>query len=295
MPPRWTLALALLAATPVAAQPAPPPLPPLQQPPSQQHHTGKIIDELLATPDLAASKQFYGGLFGWTFQDVQIGATTYSQASAMGQPVAGFVQRPLAGNQHKPAWLTLIAAPDAAALSTAATQRGAKLLFGPRDIAGLGEEAILADPQGAVFGLLTSSSGDPADALAAPDTWIWHSLFARDPDADAAFYQALFNYDVFGLPGADETNRLILATEDYARASVNPVPPGQPDTPARWLGFVRVADAAAAAARASSLGGHVLVPPRMDRQGGQIAVIADPVGAAFGVMEWQEPSAGAAK
>jgi hypothetical protein len=32
----------------------------------------------------------------------------------------------------------------------------------------------------------------------------------------------------------------------------------------------------------------VLVEPRVDRHGGHIAVLADPGGAPFGVMEWTE-------
>jgi predicted enzyme related to lactoylglutathione lyase len=37
-----------------------------------------------------------------------------------------------------------------------------------------------------------------------------------------------------------------------------------------------------------SLGGRVLVPPRMDRHGGMIAIVADPVGAAIGLFDWPE-------
>jgi hypothetical protein len=38
--------------------------------------------------------------------------------------------------------------------------------------------------------------------------------------------------------------------------------------------------------KAIALGGKVLVEPREDRHGGQLAVIADPSGAPIGVMEW---------
>ena len=40
------------------------------------------------------------------------------------------------------------------------------------------------------------------------------------------------------------------------------------------------------AAKAVALGGRVLVPARLDRHGGNLAVLADPTGAPFGVMEW---------
>jgi predicted enzyme related to lactoylglutathione lyase len=49
---------------------------------------------------------------------------------------------------------------------------------------------------------------------------------------------------------------------------------------------VRVADAADAAARAQSLGATLLLPPRDDVPGGDLAVIADPTGAVVGLMTW---------
>lgn len=47
-------------------------------------------------------------------------------------------------------------------------------------------------------------------------------------------------------------------------------------------------DAAATTARAEALGGRTLVSAHMDRHGGRIAVLADPEGAWFGVMEWPD-------
>ena len=42
-------------------------LPALVQPASQEHHVGKVILVELVTPNLAAAKQFYSGLFGGPF------------------------------------------------------------------------------------------------------------------------------------------------------------------------------------------------------------------------------------
>jgi predicted enzyme related to lactoylglutathione lyase len=131
--------------------------------------------------------------------------------------------------------------------------------------------------------------------LAAPGAWIWSALLTTDPDTDAAFYQALFGYDVFDLPGNSEAQHLILASGDYARASVNPLPPNKSALHPLWLNYLRVENTAASAAKVTALGGRVLVQPQIDRHGGQIAVVADPAGAVFGLMEWpdQAPTDGA--
>lgn len=155
---------------------------------------------------------------------------------------------------------------------------------------GRGQEALLADPQGAVFGVLASSSGNPPDVLAPPGTFIWQSLHVGDPMREAAFYAKLFGYQVFGGPPDGDGQHLLLASETYARASINIIPANYTGH-GQWLSYVRVDDAAKAAAKAVALGGRVLVPARMDRHGGMIAVVADPAGAAIGLFDWPDNAA----
>ena len=47
-------------------------------------------------------------------------------------------------------------------------------------------------------------------------------------------------------------------------------------------------DAVKMTAKVVALGGRVLVEPRVDRHGGQVAVVADPLGAPFGLLEWTD-------
>jgi predicted enzyme related to lactoylglutathione lyase len=94
----------------------------------------------------------------------------------------------------------------------------------------------------------------------------------------------VFGYETFDLPSEDGAQHVILATDDYARAGIHTLPPGHRH--AHWLNFIRVDDVPKATANIIALGGTVLVEPRVDRHGGQIAVVADPLGAAFGLLEW---------
>lgn len=264
-------------------------LPPVMAPPSAEHHVGKVIFHELVTPDLAAAKTFYAGLFGWTFRDLHLARSDYAEALLDGHPVAGLIDRPLPpGGQRRPAWLGYISAQDVNAVTQTALQHGGKVLFGPRDVPDRGREAVVADPQGAVFAVLASSSGDPPDVMAEPGEWIWSSLVTRDPDNGAAFYQALFDYEVFDLAANAGARHLMLASSNYSRASVNSLPASRPGLPSHWLNFVRVDDADRVAAKAVALGGRVLLAPRVDRQGGRIAIVADPQGAAVGLLQWSD-------
>jgi len=284
---RQALFAAILAAAYVAPVSAQPRLPPLLDPASQERHTGKTVFVELVTPDIAAAKQFYAGMFGWTFRDLQFDGIKYAQASLNGHPVSGLIQRDVPAGEHRqPAWLTFLSVRDVAAAKTTALQHGAKVLLEPRDFPDRGWEAVLADPQGAVFALLASSSGDPPDVMAAPGDWIWSSLVTSDPDTGAAFYQALFDYEVFELPTENGAEHLLLASDTYARASVNSPPANATNFHPHWLNFVRVDDTEKMTAKAVALGGRVLVNPRVDRHGGKVAVVADPLGAPFGLLEW---------
>lgn len=279
------LLLGVACAAPVMA--APIQLPAIVEPASQEHHVGKIIFVELVTPDLAAAKKFYAGLFGWTFRDIQAGGSAYAEAFLDGRPVAGLIHKNVPVGEHRqPAWLTFFAVSDVDSAKKVALQNAAKVLYEPHSIPDRGREAVFADPRGAVFAVLASSSGDPSDVLAEPGEWIWTSLITSDPDTSAAFYQKLFDYEIFELPASEGAQHLLLASDNYARASVNSL--HKPNAHPHWLNYIRVEDTVKMTAKVVELGGRVVVAPRIDRHGGKVAVVADPLGAHFGLLEWTE-------
>ena len=283
------LATFLCVANAVPTMAAPLQLPALVEPAGHEHHVGKIVFVELVTPDLDAAKKFYAGLFGWTFRDTKDSGTKYAEAFLDGRPVAGLLHKEVpAGENRQPVWLSFFAVSDVDTAQNVALQNGAKVLFQPHNVPDRGKEAVFADPHGAVFVVLASSSGDPPDVLATPGEWIWSSLLTSDPDADAAFYQKLFNYEVFELPSNPGIQHLLLASDDYARASVNTLPVKSPKAHPHWLNYVRVEDAVKMSAKVVALGGRVLVKPQVDRHGGKVAVVADPLGAPFGLLEWTD-------
>jgi uncharacterized protein len=285
----WTMGLILslggiASASAVSFEP-----PPIANQRGTEHHAGKVIWAELVTPDLGAAEQFYAKLFGWTFQDKGPPGSHYALALLNGEPVAGLIHHPLReGEKRQPYWLTFIAVTDVDAVGRSAIGSGGSIVVAPRTYAARGRQAVLTDPQGAPFAVIASASGDAPDDLAENGAWIWSSLLTQDPEAGIAFYQNVFGYEVFELRSDDGLQHAVLASDNFARASVNALPSDAAHRHAHWLNFVRVADATDMAARAATLGGSVLVAPRLDRHGGRFAVIADPTGAPFGVMEWND-------
>ena len=254
-----------------------------------EHHPGKVVWADLVTPDLASAQSFYGSLFGWTFQQIHAGKSDYAVVLAGGRPIGGILQRPVPPGEHRqPAWLTFLAVKDVDAADRVALSHGAKSVSEPKTYAGRGRQAVLTDPEGAVFALLAPAGGDPPDDLAEPGEWIWSALLSKDPAQSAAFYQNVFGYDVFDADSDDGSEHMVLSSDNYARASVNTLPAGSARRHPHWLNFIRVTGAAEAAKKAVSLGGRILVEPHDDGPGGLWAVISDPAGAPIGVMEWSE-------
>lgn len=275
----------------VAAQSAPRfEFPALMQPKVSEEHPGKLIWAELVTSDLAGAQQFYGGLFGWTFAPVHAGDTEYAVALLDGAPIAGLVKRALpAGDHRHPAWLPFLSVRSVRDADRGILSHGGRLVLAAHTYPRRGRQGVYADPDGAVFAVLHSSSGDPPDVLAAPGEWIWSALVTPQPDADAAFYQDVFGFEVFDISEGAPEEHLVLATEQFARASIN-APPAAVQPPPHWISYLRVTSVADTVARAEGLGGHVLVAPHPGRHGGPMAIIADPTGAPIGVLEWTVPA-----
>lgn len=109
----------------------------------------------LATRDVGAAKTFYGDLLGWTAETEPMGPMEYTTFKAGEEMRGGAVA--MNGNfppNTPPHWLTYFAVENADASTNKAVSLGANALIGPQDVPGVGRFTVLADPQGAVFGII---------------------------------------------------------------------------------------------------------------------------------------------
>jgi hypothetical protein len=185
-------------------------------------------------------------------------------------------------------WVHYLSTGDVAGVTGATTERGGRVLLAPRTHGDRGEFSILADPEGAIFGAIRSDAGDPGDYRAIEGEWLWHVLYSRSVNASAQFYEENFGYALFEYEWEEDKPRLILASQDYARASVSPMPEEEDARPA-WIGFVMTEDVPAAVAKAQVLGAEVLFAPSEEVHRNGIAILADPQGGIFGLLSWVFP------
>ncbi len=285
------LGVVLLGAVAVASAAELPPL--SQTTPTGEHFPGKFIWADLFTTDPAAAQAFYTGLFGWEATTIErttpSGTHSYIVLANGGEPVAGLARLPVRSQDAvRGRWVGYVSVPDVAKALAAATAAGGRVLFPAKELPRRGTQAIFVDPEGAELGLLHSSAGNPGEYTPDPGDWTWAQLFARDPAAEGRFYAAVAGWEVVPDTRGDRRDVFVLASGGYSRASVAPLPPRPKATPG-WLLFVRVDDVKAAAAKAKSLGGRVLVPPRDAPTEYWRAVIADPTGGVIGLVQLPEP------
>lgn len=245
---------------------------------------GKVVWHDLLTEDPAAAKRFYGELFGWTFRPVDLGAgQTYTVIEHAGRGIGGLVDaRGFNTDVNVSRWIPVLSVADMDAAMASLRAAGGTVFQAPLDIPQRGQVAVAADPKGAVLTLLEARTGDPADRRPEDGDWLWNEIWSSSPAATVVFYQQLIPAYQAGTEG--ESGYRYLSSQGQPRLGVRPKPiDGIKDT---WMAYVRVADPTAVAAAAARLGGRVLLEPRKNPLGGQVAMLNDPTGAGFLVQSW---------
>ena len=255
-------------------------------------------------PDPEAASRFYGGLFGWTFENVAPpdDPEAYLMARLDGADAAAV------GVGEAPAeWSTYFATDDIEATVARVVELGGSVLGAPEAAGDSGISATCADPQGARFLLWQAGTFPGAQAVNGPGSWNFSDLRTPDPAAGRRFYTALFGWEYLDL---GETVEAMIAVGGYGAhlaATADPdiherqagAPEGFADVigavegtadgeRARWRVKVSVENRAASIEAAERLGGTVLGTD--DQVWALLADIRDPQGAEFTISEFVEPA-----
>jgi uncharacterized protein len=237
----------------------------------------------LGTSDVAAAREFYTGLFGWTAHvppDPEYGG--YTVFNKDGLPVAG------AGALFNPgqptAWSTYIATDDADGVAAAVEAAGGKVLMAPFDVGDQGRMGVFLDQAGAPFSVWEPMTMRGAELFDAPGSLTWSELTTRDVEGAKAFYRAVFGWTAREQEiGADPY--VVWELDGRAVGGMMPMigDVWPADLPPHWMIYFAVEDCDASADRAAVLGGTVSVPPTSFPLG-RFAVLNDPQGAVFSIL-----------
>jgi predicted enzyme related to lactoylglutathione lyase len=256
-------------------------------------------------PDPEAATAFYGGLFGWTFEDVMPAdaPVRYFMARLPGGDVGAIGGQMPDAPRQPAAWNTYVWVEDADATAAKVREADGTVVVEPMDVFESGRMAVFADPEGAAFSVWQPKAHRGAAVVNEHGSVNFNNLNSRDLAAAETFYGAVFGWDRLDAGGGGVGWWALPAYGDFLErrtpgmrkgmaemgapprfeevvAGALPIPDDHPDTPAHWSVTFAVDDADAIAARAAELGGTVVVAP-FDAPWVRTTVITDPQGATF--------------
>src|SRR5918999_6528093 len=119
----------------------------------------------------------------------------------------------------------------------------------------------------------------------APGTFSWTDLATSDPEGAKRFYTALFGWEFEDQPIPEEAGGGVYTMLRKDGKDVAALSKAREGMPTFWGSYVTVESADATAARATDLGGTLIMEPFDVMEAGRMAIIQDPTGAVFSV--WQ--------
>jgi uncharacterized protein len=250
-----------------------------------KHASGSFCWVELGTTDQAGAKSFYAALFGWTPTDYPMGPTDYYTMFKLNDSnaAAAYSMRAEERATIPPHWSLYVAVDSADDSARLAGELGGKVIEGPFDVMTFGRMAVIQDPTGAVF-CIWQPRDHPGTTVAGENgTMCWADLSTSDPGRAQQFYEGLFGWKI----GAAENypaDYLVIQHGGKPIAGIQPSAYRNPKVPPHWMLFFHVGDADAVAAKAKELGGgEHLAPMSMGKV--HLAVLADPQGAAFSIIQ----------
>jgi uncharacterized protein len=254
-------------------------------------------------PDPEAAVKFYGGLFGWEFENVMPPESggTYFIARIRGGDVAA-IGSPPESAPPQAVWNTYIWVQSADETATKVVDAGGTVLAEPFDVMDAGRMATFADPEGAAFVAWEAKRHKGARIVNEHGSVNFNGLNTRDLAGAKRFYGAVFGWQTLQLgggaelwtlpgygdhleesrPGLREQTVEFGAPAEFLDvvANINQLGGDQANVPPHWDVTFAVDDADATAQQATELGGTVIVPP-FDAPWVRMTVLADPQGATF--------------
>jgi predicted enzyme related to lactoylglutathione lyase len=257
-------------------------------------------------PDPAAAAVFYGGLFGWEFEEAMPAGSSgsYLTARLRGGEVAAISSLP-EGAPARAMWNTYIWVDSADEATARARAAGGSVLSEPFDVMDAGRMAMLADTDGAAFCVWQARRHKGARIVNEAGSLNFNVLSCRDLEAAKRFYGAVFGWTALDLgtgeywtltaygdyletltPGVRE-RAAAFGAPGFADvlAAITLIADDDPAGPAQWGVTFATDDADATAAKAVELGGTVVTPP-VDAPYSRLTVIRDPQGAMFSATQF---------
>jgi predicted enzyme related to lactoylglutathione lyase len=251
----------------------------------------KFIWYELMTRNLDSAIAFYAAVVGWNAADHENSTSDmrYVILSAGERGIGGAMELTdeMCAGGARPGWVGYIGVADTDAAAARIAEAGGTILMPPGDIPNVGRFAMVADPGGAPFYLLTPTPRDDEPAPAEPTSpgiISWHELYAGNGEKAAfAFYSSQFGWETMHEMdmGPMGTYR-IFGADGVQLGGMMDKPENVPAS--HWGFYFNVDGIDAAVERIAANGGKVTVDPHEVPGGSWIIQATDPEGVNFALV-----------
>lgn len=241
-------------------------------------------DLMTSDPDRASA--FYGELFGW--ESVRGGPELggYTTCLQDGLPVAGIMAKEPSLDEPDQ-WSTYLAVADADATSAAVREHGGTVVVEAMQAGDQGSMAFYIDPAGGSFGVWQPGAHVGFQVYEEHGTPTWHELHSTGYAAAVAFYTDVFGWDTQVTGDTDDFRYTVQLVDGVQRAGVMDASSWGPQVTSTWHVYFGSGDVAASLETVTALGGSVLQGID-DTPYGQLATVADPMGAQFKLISLED-------
>ncbi|OBF79862.1 hydroxylase [Mycobacterium sp. 852002-51163_SCH5372311] len=240
----------------------------------------------LMSSNVERAQDFYGAVFGWTFESAGPEYGGYVNAAKDGNPVAGM----MANNPESQApdgWSTYFHTADINVTTAAVTSAGGATCMGVMEVPAKGFMAVATDPSGAMFGLWQPLEHRGFELIGEAGAPVWHQLTTRNYRAALDFYRAVFGWRTESVSDTDEFRYTTASFGDQQLLGVMDGTSFLPEgVPSNWTIYFGAKDVDKTLQVIGDNGGAVLRPAE-DTPYGRLATAADPTGAVFNLSSLQ--------
>ena len=243
---------------------------------------GQFLWHEYQADDPATAVAFYRALMGWGEQAWNDDGSPYTLLTVDGHAIGGITA--LADEAREagsgPQWLGYVGVTDLEATLRQSENLGGQVLTPPRLIEGCGRVAVVQDPQGAIFALITpteeSNQWEPGNS----PIW-WNELLATDEEAAWQFCRQLFGWDATGCMDMGEFGKYRMYGTAGTPFGGIARQPGETPASSFWLYYFSVDDMQTALDMIHRHGGAVTGGPMELPNGDRVARCRDPQGGSF--------------
>lgn len=242
-----------------------------------RHPAGAPCWADLDTPDVASARSFYGSLFGWQSLELPSGYVNFTLRE---EKIVGAVKL-REGQEHSAGWSVYFMSDDLNGTTKAVEEAGGRVVSPPMKVSVAGSAAVYAAPDGAVFGAWEPDKHPGSGLVREPGTPSWFALSSPDTDGATAFYAQVFGWAATVPPRGGAAAHLTFVG---GVAQFGGITSG-PEAGAGWTLHFGVEVVEGAVAQAVALGGTVVSAPSDAPGVGRVAVLKDPVGVTFALVQ----------